>query len=61
MNREEAKNYLYGLWQNGQIPNNFTEDHSEYENAVKQLTKTGRLEFRDFFPPEYEVYSSDKL
>ena len=61
MDRIEAENYLYELWQNGLIPDNFTEDHSEYETAIKQLVKTGRLEFSDFFPPEYEVNSPDKL
>ncbi len=43
------------------IPSDFTKDHSEYDNAINQLVETGRLEFSDFFPPEYEVNSPDKL
>ena len=34
MTEQEAKNHLYDLWQNGEIPNNFTEDHSDFYKAV---------------------------
>jgi hypothetical protein len=49
MERQEAENLLYYLWQNGEIPSNFTEDHSEYERAVLQVMELGYLIEEDFF------------
>lgn len=49
MTRVQAKIKLYSLWENGEIPSNFTEDHSEYERAIEQLMKYGELEYSDFF------------
>ena len=37
MNKKEAENYLYELWQNGELPSNFTEDHSSYNDALKYV------------------------
>jgi|SRR5665811_611046 len=51
MTKQEAKNHLYDLWQNGVIPNNFDEDHSEYDKAVKFTVKNGEF--------DYEKYSDD--
>ena len=48
MTEQEAKNHLYDLWQNGEIPNNFTEDHSDYEEAVKYTVKKGTFDYEDF-------------
>jgi hypothetical protein len=47
MNRQEAENELYSMWENGEIPSNFTEDHSEYEDAVIYLMKYGYLDLSD--------------
>ena len=41
MDRQEAENILYDMWENGEIPSNFTEDHSEYETAVKFVMANG--------------------
>jgi len=41
MNRQQAEDYLYSEWQNGSLPNNFTCDHSEYEEAVKFTMRNG--------------------
>jgi hypothetical protein len=49
MTRQQAHDELYSLWQNGEVPSNFTEDHSEYETAVLQMMKFGFIEFEDFF------------
>ena len=49
MKRQEAENLLYEMWQNGEIPSNFTEDHSEYERAVEQVMEFGELCWEDFF------------
>lgn len=49
MSRKQAKEELYSMWENGEVPNNFTEDHSEYERAVEQMMKHGEIDFSDFF------------
>jgi hypothetical protein len=49
MTRQEAENQLYGLWENGEVPSNFTEEHSEYERAVLQMMEFGEINFSDFF------------
>ncbi len=49
MTRQQALNKLYLMWETGQVPSNFTEDHSEHERAVQLLMNNGYLEFEDFF------------
>ncbi|WP_155807247.1 hypothetical protein [Gillisia marina] len=49
MTKEEAENELYQLWSNGEIPSNFTYEHSEFDRAVEQMMKNGKLEYSDFF------------
>ena len=49
MTREQAENKLYSMWENGEVPSNFTEDHSEYDRAVEQIIKFGHLVWEDFF------------
>lgn len=34
MKKKEAEDILYMMWENGLVPSNFTEDHSEYSDAV---------------------------
>lgn len=41
MTEKQAHEELYSLWENGEIPSNFTEDHSEYGTAIYQLMKFG--------------------
>ena len=45
MSKKEAEQYLYSLWENGICNSNFTEDHSDYEDAVEYLIKFGNIEF----------------
>ena len=49
MTEQEARNLLYDLWENGEIPNNFDENHSDYEKAVKFTMKHGDLDFEKFY------------
>ncbi|PKV52815.1 hypothetical protein ATE84_4942 [Aquimarina sp. MAR_2010_214] len=35
MTEQNAKSHLYELWQNGEIPDNFDENHSDYEKAIR--------------------------
>jgi hypothetical protein len=47
MMEKEARNKLYSMWENGEVPSNFTEDHSHYSDALKQLMKNGYVEWED--------------
>ena len=49
MTRKKAIEYLYSLWENGEVPSNFTEDHSEHERAVESVMEHGYLIWEDFF------------
>lgn len=49
MTKKQAQDKLYIMWENGEVPSNFTEDHSEYSEAVEQLMKLGYLVWEDFF------------
>jgi hypothetical protein len=49
MTRQQAEDKLYSLWENGEIPSNFTEDHSEYKRAVIQMMTIGYIIWEDFF------------
>lgn len=46
MTKTEAINYLYEQWQNGELPPNFTDDHSEYFKALIFTMKNGYYEHR---------------
>lgn len=48
MKRQEAENLLYSMWENGEVPSNFTEDHSEYSDAVKFVMKYGYFDYDEF-------------
>jgi len=49
MTEKEAKEKLYNMWENGEVPPNFTEDHSEYERAVEQMMLNSKLYYDEFF------------
>lgn len=49
MTEKKAHEYLYSLWENGEVPSNFTEDHSEYYRAVEQVMELGYIVWEDFF------------
>lgn len=49
MTKKQAEDKLYSMWENGEVPSNFTKDHSEYSRAVEQLIKLGYLIWEDFF------------
>ena len=48
MTRKEAKLHLYELWQNGIIPNNFDENHSDYNNALEFTIKNKGFDYDEF-------------
>ena len=41
MTKEQAKKRLYDMWRRGELPSHFTEDHSQYEEAVEHLLVYG--------------------
>lgn len=49
MSEEEVHIKLYSLWENGEVPNNFPEDHSENKRAIDQIIRNRRIEYFDFF------------
>jgi hypothetical protein len=49
MTEQQARNLLYDLWENGEIPNNFDENHTDYEKAVKFIIKSGDFDFKKFY------------
>jgi hypothetical protein len=49
MTKKQAHNYLYLLWETGEVPSNFTEDHTEYHRAIEQVMNLGYLLWEDFF------------
>lgn len=48
MTEKNARDLLYDLWSNGEIPNNFDENHSDYEKAVKYTIKKGAFDYENF-------------
>ena len=49
MTEKEAREKLYSMWENGEVPSNFTEEHSEHSRAVNQIMKYGYFVWEDFF------------
>ena len=45
--KKEAQEKLYLMWEDGEVPANFTEDHSEYSVAINHLMKFGRIDWDD--------------
>ncbi|OIQ17673.1 MAG: hypothetical protein BM557_08270 [Flavobacterium sp. MedPE-SWcel] len=49
MTDQEARDYLYSLWENGEVPDNFNEDHSDYEKALLYTKDKGRFDYNEFY------------
>ncbi len=49
LTKKQAQDQLYSMWQDGELPQNFTEEHSRYDEAVEQLMELGHLIWEDFF------------
>ena len=47
--KKQAEEMLYNMWLEGDIPSNFTEDHSEYDRAVREIMECGELTWENFF------------
>ena len=53
LTQQEAEDVLYNMWENMEVPSNFTEDHSDYSEAVEQVMKLGYLIPNYFFDEIY--------
>ena len=49
MTENDARNYLDDQWQNGEIPGNFTDGHSDYDKAVKYTMKNDQFDYEKFY------------
>ena len=49
LTEQEAIDLLYNMWENMEVPTYFTEDHSYYSEAVKQIMELGYLIPNYFF------------
>lgn len=49
MTEQEALHHLEELWQNGEIPNNFTEGQTEFDKAVKYTMKNDHFDYEKFY------------
>jgi hypothetical protein len=53
LTEKQAKDLLYNMWENMEVPTNFTEDHSYYSEAVEQIMELGYLIPNYFFDEFY--------
>ena len=48
LTEKDAHKILYSHWENGFVPNNFTEQHTEYSAAIKFIMIYGYFNYNDF-------------
>jgi len=48
LTEKQAHELLYAMWENGEVPSNFTEDHSEYFYALKFVMENGYFDYNEF-------------
>jgi len=49
MTRPQAREKLFNMWENGEIPNNFIESHSNFTDGVRHLMEFGYLIKEELF------------
>mgnify|MGYP003118316081 CR=1 FL=1 len=49
ISKKKAEEVLLIMWEDGQIPSNFTEDHSEYDAAVIYTRSYSYFDYDDFW------------
>jgi hypothetical protein len=45
---KQAHELLYSFWESGLVPSNFTEDHTQYGDAITFIIQEGYFNFNDF-------------
>jgi len=45
---KEAHELLYSYWENGLVPNNFTDVHTQYGLAIQYIIENGYFNYDDF-------------
>ena len=48
LTKTEAEIYLHELWEQGELPTNFTEDHTDYEDVVVNVMINGFFNYEDY-------------
>ena len=48
MKEKEAKKVLYRMWENGEIPDSFNENHSDYHKAIEYIKERGNFDYDEF-------------
>jgi hypothetical protein len=49
LSKKKAVALLHAMWEGGQLPSNFTEDHSDHHAAVQFAMKYGYFDLSDFY------------
>tara|TARA_B100001059_G_C17703301_1_gene511307 strand:- start:590 stop:757 length:168 start_codon:yes stop_codon:yes gene_type:complete len=49
ISKKKAEEILLIMWENFEIPSNFTEDHSEHDQAVIYTRVHGYFDYDDFW------------
>lgn len=49
LSKKQAYNLLQLMYESGDLPSNFTEDHTEWDRAIHCIMKYGFLIKEDFF------------
>ena len=48
MTKIQAERYLYELWEQGEVPANFTVEHTEYNVILKQVMVNGYFNHEEY-------------
>jgi hypothetical protein len=49
LSRKQAIDLLSEMWESGVLPSNFTEDHSDYPEALNFTMKHGKFNLNEFY------------
>jgi hypothetical protein len=49
ISKTNAANILHGLWEDGILASNFTEDHSEYDEVLLDVMQKGYMDADEWY------------
>ena len=59
MTKQGAQDYLYELWQKGEIPQDFDENHSDYDSAVEYTIENNQFNYEKFYEDKVIIKFGD--
>ena len=59
MTKKEAQDYLYELWQKGEIPQDFNENHSDYDSAIEYTIEHNLFIYGKFYDDKVIIKFGD--